>query len=93
LVTNGARLAEQQEYLQYVDGVQVTVDDSGHVNYGGGVNPCFRIHCTVGVREGRMYPCCVACGVVEAASTDLSPGWESRILLVEAPCERCVFGA
>jgi len=90
--TNGFRLREFEKQLWRIDGSMVTTSDRDHVDCGGGPRPCYRIRSTVGVREGRVYPCCVACGISDAPSTELSDGWERRVLEVEAPCERCVFG-
>lgn len=63
-----------------------------HYRTAGGKNPCGRISNTVSTMDGRVYPCCVASGISGARSTDLTAGWENRLLEVRAPCESCVFG-
>ncbi len=57
---------------------------------GSGV--CGRETFTVSVMAGRVYGCCVACGIEGAESTELSPGWLDRLGGVALPCDRCVFG-
>ena len=61
-------------------------------NTGGGPNPCGRLHSTVGVHDGRVFPCCVARAITGSESTDLSPGWRERVVGINPPCDRCVFG-
>jgi len=63
-----------------------------HYRTVGGGNPCERIYNTVSTMDGRAYSCCVASGIDGAQSTDLSSGWEDRLLGVAAPCSTCVFG-
>jgi uncharacterized radical SAM superfamily Fe-S cluster-containing enzyme len=63
-----------------------------HQEISGGSNPCFRLFNTISAQEGRVYPCSVAHGITDAESTELSRGWEMRLLDVVTPCERCVFG-
>lgn len=70
--------------LRFLGGVHTT-------GVRGGDKPCFRLQDTASVLEGRIYPCCVANGIDGAESTELSPGWEQRLLEVPAPCARCVF--
>lgn len=57
-----------------------------------GKNACGRETHTISVMDGRVYGCCVACGIDGAESTELSPGWEERVRKVPLPCDRCVFG-
>lgn len=57
-----------------------------------GSGACGREKYTISTMEGRVYGCCVANGIDRAESTDLSPGWEDRLLSVPLPCDRCVFG-
>jgi hypothetical protein len=66
--------------------------DMKHQASSGGASPCYRLFITISAQEGRVYPCSVAHGIANAEYTDLSPGWERRLLDVAAPCERCVFG-
>ncbi len=63
-----------------------------HQKISGGYNPCHRLFNTISVQEGRVYPCCVAHGIADSGYTDLSMGWERRLLDIAAPCERCAFG-
>ncbi len=63
-----------------------------HQEISGGNNPCFRLFSTISAQEGRVYPCSVAHGNANAEFTELSRGWEMRLLDVVAPCERWVFG-
>ena len=58
-----------------------------------GSGACGRELYTISTMAGRVYGCCVANGIDDAESTDLSPGWEERLLSVPLPCDRCVFGA
>jgi hypothetical protein len=57
-----------------------------------GVGACGREKSTVSTMDGRVYGCCVASGIKDAPSTELSPGWEERLRAVPLPCDRCVFG-
>lgn len=63
-----------------------------HYRTAGGSKPCERIENTVSTMDGRVYPCCVASGISGALSTELTEGWESRLLGVDVPCSACVFG-
>jgi pyruvate-formate lyase-activating enzyme len=63
-----------------------------HQKVLGGSNPCSRIFNTISVQEGHVYPCSAAHGIADTEYTDLSAGWEMRLLNIVAPCERCVFG-
>lgn len=63
-----------------------------HYRTAGGPNPCDRLDNTISTMDGRVYACCVASGIAGAASTELTPGWEERLLNIDVPCERCVFG-
>jgi hypothetical protein len=92
LATNGSGLGNVRKSIKYFDDMLINPSDKSHIDLGGGEIPCGRIMGTVSVHEGRVYPCCVACGIADCESINLSPGWERRILDVEAPCERCVFG-
>lgn len=53
--------------------------------------PCWRLYGTVSVQDGRVYPCSVAHGLMDAACVDLDDGWMNHLLDVEAPCDGCVF--
>jgi hypothetical protein len=57
-----------------------------------GPNPCERVDYTISTMGGRVYACCVASGISGASSTELSEGWEERLLGVDVPCDKCVFG-
>jgi hypothetical protein len=63
-----------------------------HRRGAGGNQPCGRHWRTLSVLDGKVFPCCVACGVTGASSTELSPGWEERVLDLVPPCGACVFG-
>lgn len=63
-----------------------------HGHTGSGQFPCHLLLDTIGVMRGRVYTCCGGSGVVGAQSTELSVGWEKRLLSVEAPCEGCFAG-
>ncbi len=63
-----------------------------HCHTGGGPFPCLLLLDTLSVREGRVYTCCAGSGIMGAQSTELSVGWERRLLSVEAPCEGCFNG-
>jgi hypothetical protein len=72
--------------------VPVDVHAADHEDFGGGPQPCDRLLTTVSVLDGRVYPCCVACGVADAQSAELRVGWETVIAEVPPPCAHCVFG-
>jgi MoaA/NifB/PqqE/SkfB family radical SAM enzyme len=75
------------------DRMEMIVTHQNHYTNGGGVMPCDALTNTLSIRRGRVYPCCVAAGVTGAQSTELTDGWEKRLLSVEAPCEGCFNGS
>ncbi len=87
------RMQAAEEYRKIKPAnVELRINSITPHDRGGGPFPCQYLPDTLSVRHGRIYPCCGGAGVADAQSTELTGGWEKRLLSLEAPCERCVNG-
>jgi hypothetical protein len=56
----------------------------------GGGAPCGREH-NAAYANGRLYPCCVAPGLLDAASIAPSATWRAELTATPLPCAVCPF--
>jgi MoaA/NifB/PqqE/SkfB family radical SAM enzyme len=61
------------------------------ITHRGGPCPCGR-QTIAAYALGRVYPCCEAPGLPQAASIPLGPGWEAALAKLPLPCADCPFG-
>jgi len=49
------------------------------------------IHGPVTYADGKMFGCCVACGLDEGVGVTPGPNWREEILKTPLPCDTCCF--
>lgn len=87
--TNEAKIVTEYRKVKPPN-VSLQLFPENHAIHTGKSMPCPVLQYSISVMQGRVYPCCGSVGIAGAGSTELSEGWEDRLLSVEAPCERCV---
>lgn len=55
-------------------------------------NKCDKLHRTASLIDGRIYPCCVSCGLDGAPFAPLATTWREDIQRLTPPCPLCRSG-
>ena len=87
---NERTVKEVQQALAGV--VQVTMEDAfHHKRHPDKTKPCVRGRVTASWMDGRVFGCCVACGISRAHGAPFGTDWRRKVASLPLPCARCAF--